>query len=468
MSHPFPALAGTRAGTDATSTSARARASVRRASRVAGEYAAVVGNLATRRPVVVDLAAAKLGYDPRDLLKRVVARSRFLILDASTFLDRVEALGVFRRRPMPAWAPAASPEAFAALLPTLPAADRWGAEPPTPAPGPRALSFVPAGDGEWLDLRARAGAAFGRKSVRRGERLRAVREAAGLYEAALSALRRSRRPAADPPLANLGPADRRRAAAATLLGNRAACAAEAGDDVAAALDCLGALAWYDACGAGAAVADRRGRVADRFDRCATRLGASAGWPRATAVAPTTAARDGFAPRLLRCFLAQDYPGGLDLVVVGEAAGSPWAALAAAHDAVTYVVAPAGSTLGAKRNLAVARAAGTVVLHFDDDDVYAPFYARIAVWPLAAGLGFAVSKRSAWAAFDATTGLALCGNQIFNPTSMCAELNGLSRTLRLGFENSTRAIDPSKNQPNRPRFDRAREFSSLVRTTQTSG
>ena len=57
-------------------------------------------------------------------------------------------------------------------------------------------------------------------------------------------------------------------------------------------------------------------------------------------------------------LAQDYPGGLDLVVVGEAAGSPWAALAASHDAVTYVVAPPGSTLGAKRNLAVSRAAGS--------------------------------------------------------------------------------------------------------------
>jgi len=45
---------------------------------------------------------------------------------------------------------------------------------------------------------------------------------------------------------------------------------------------------------------------------------------------------------------------------------------------------------------------------------------------------------------------------------------LTQALRLGFENSTRAIDPSKNQPNRLRFDRAREFSSLVRTTQTSG
>ncbi|KAH8062879.1 hypothetical protein JL720_13121 [Aureococcus anophagefferens] len=197
---------------------------------VAGEYAAVVGNLATRRPVVVDLAAAKLGYDPRDLLKRVVARSRFLILDASTFLDRVEALGVFRRRPMPAWAPAASPEAFAALLPTLPAADRWARSPRQRRAGVRASGRRRVA----RPPRAR-GAAFGRR------------------------------------LAGLGPADRRRAAAATLLGNRGL-RRGGGGDVAAALDCLGA------------------RV--------------------------------------------DYPGGLDLVVVGEAANSPWAALAAAHDAVT--------------------------------------------------------------------------------------------------------------------------------------
>ena len=63
---------------------------------------------------------------------------------------------------------------------------------------------------------------------------------------------------------------------------------------------------------------------------------------------------------------------------------------------------------------------------------------------------------------------LCGTQIFNPTSMCALSNGSDQPLQPCFENSTRAIDSSKNQPNRLRFDRAREFSSLVRTTQTSG
>ena len=55
-----------------------------------------------------------------------------------------------------------------------------------------------------------------------------------------------------------------------------------------------------------------------------------------------------------------------------------------------------------------------------------------------------------------------------PTSMCAYSKSLTRKLSLCFENSTRAIDSSKNQPNRLRCDRAREFQSLVGTSQTSG
>ena len=61
-----------------------------------------------------------------------------------------------------------------------------------------------------------------------------------------------------------------------------------------------------------------------------------------------------------------------------------------------------------------------------------------------------------------------GNQIFNPTSMCAYATVSTQGFRPCFENSTRAIDSSKDQPNRLRCDRAREFCSLVRTTQTSG
>ena len=58
---------------------------------------------------------------------------------------------------------------------------------------------------------------------------------------------------------------------------------------------------------------------------------------------------------------------------------------------------------------------------------------------------------------AVAGRDLCANQIFNPTSMCAYANVLTRALPPCFENSLRAIDSSKNQPNRLRFDRAREF-----------
>ena len=43
---------------------------------------------------------------------------------------------------------------------------------------------------------------------------------------------------------------------------------------------------------------------------------------------------------------------------------------------------------------------------------------------------------------------LCGFQSFGPTSMCAYSNGLDPALWSCFENSTRAIDSSKNQPNR--------------------
>ena len=50
-----------------------------------------------------------------------------------------------------------------------------------------------------------------------------------------------------------------------------------------------------------------------------------------------------------------------------------------------------------------------------------------------------------------------GRRIFNPTSMRAYATVSTQALRPGFENSTRAIDPSKDQPNRLRCDRAREF-----------
>ena len=60
------------------------------------------------------------------------------------------------------------------------------------------------------------------------------------------------------------------------------------------------------------------------------------------------------------------------------------------------------------------------------------------------------------------------NQTFHPTATCAYSNGWDHSLSPCFENSTRAIDPSKNQPNRRRCDRAREFQSVVGTSRTGG
>jgi glutamate-1-semialdehyde 2,1-aminomutase len=54
------------------------------------------------------------------------------------------------------------------------------------------------------------------------------------------------------------------------------------------------------------------------------------------------------------------------------------------------------------------------------------------------------------------GLNLRGTRIFNPTSMCAYATVSMRALRPCFENSTRAIDSSKSQPNRLRCGRDRE------------
>ena len=49
------------------------------------------------------------------------------------------------------------------------------------------------------------------------------------------------------------------------------------------------------------------------------------------------------------------------------------------------------------------------------------------------------------------------NQIFNATSMGACVTVSTRSRQSCFENSRRAIASSRNQPNRLRFDRARDF-----------
>ena len=74
-----------------------------------------------------------------------------------------------------------------------------------------------------------------------------------------------------------------------------------------------------------------------------------------------------------------------------------------------------------------------------------------VFFIAALLGFAVNVAS-FLVIKRTSSVMLCGNQIFNPTSMCAYATVSTRCFLPCFQNSTRAIDSSKNQPNRLQFD----------------
>ena len=74
-----------------------------------------------------------------------------------------------------------------------------------------------------------------------------------------------------------------------------------------------------------------------------------------------------------------------------------------------------------------------------------------VFLIAALLGFAVNVAS-FLVIKRTSSVMLCGNQIFNPTSMCAYATVSTRCFLPCFQNSTRAIDSSKNQPNRLQFD----------------
>jgi len=75
-------------------------------------------------------------------------------------------------------------------------------------------------------------------------------------------------------------------------------------------------------------------------------------------------RPGMAARAVRCFLAQDYPSR-ELVILddGPAASAP----AVADDRVRYLHDRPSKSLGEKRNRAIERSKGDVIVHWDDDD-----------------------------------------------------------------------------------------------------
>jgi glycosyltransferase involved in cell wall biosynthesis len=84
----------------------------------------------------------------------------------------------------------------------------------------------------------------------------------------------------------------------------------------------------------------------------------------------------FVPQAIAYFLRQDYPNR-ELIVVDDG-DDPVADLLPGATNVRYLRPGRRLTLGAKRNLACAAAAGQVIVHWDDDDWMAPWRIRYQV------------------------------------------------------------------------------------------
>jgi glycosyltransferase involved in cell wall biosynthesis len=102
-------------------------------------------------------------------------------------------------------------------------------------------------------------------------------------------------------------------------------------------------------------------------------------PLVSCVMPTRDRRE-LALRAVRYFLDQDYPER-ELVIVDDGAEP----LAVPEDERIRRVRPPGPlSIGRKRNLGVERSRGEIVVHWDDDDWYAPDRIRYQIQPLLAG------------------------------------------------------------------------------------
>jgi glycosyltransferase involved in cell wall biosynthesis len=104
-------------------------------------------------------------------------------------------------------------------------------------------------------------------------------------------------------------------------------------------------------------------------------------PLVSCIMPTYNRRS-FVPLALAAFDAQDYPHR-ELLVIDDGS-DPVGDLVEGRAGVRYVRLDRRATIGAKRNLACAQAAGAIIAHWDDDDWYASDRLRYQVMPIARG------------------------------------------------------------------------------------
>src|ERR1041384_2498726 len=95
----------------------------------------------------------------------------------------------------------------------------------------------------------------------------------------------------------------------------------------------------------------------------------------------TANRRPFVADAIRMFLAQDY-ADKELVIVDDGEDGI-ADLVPAHPQIRYLRQSGRRPIGVKRNFACEAARGEIILHWDDDDWYAPHRIRLQVEALCA-------------------------------------------------------------------------------------
>ncbi len=127
----------------------------------------------------------------------------------------------------------------------------------------------------------------------------------------------------------------------------------------------------------------RGEACEHFapfgDRTRT-FGKPSAPPMVSCIMPT-ANRRRLVPNAIAGFLAQDYPDA-ELIILDDGEDSI-ADLAPDDSRVRYLRSPRHRSLGGKRNAACEMAGGEIVLHWDDDDWYAPDRVRLQVESLLA-------------------------------------------------------------------------------------
>lgn len=101
-------------------------------------------------------------------------------------------------------------------------------------------------------------------------------------------------------------------------------------------------------------------------------------PAVTCIMPT-ANRRRFIPAAVRSFLEQDYENK-ELLIVDDGVDRI-EDLVPEHSQIRYIALPQRTRLGTKRNLACEAARGDVIVHWDDDDWYAPWRLRYQVGAL---------------------------------------------------------------------------------------